>query len=99
MKTYDTLSEAVNDLIRRGYKHNFNLKVDNIENVENKILISPDDFEVDEVHRFEGPTDPGDENILFAISSTKNNIKGLLVNAFGVYSDTFSARLLHKLNY
>jgi hypothetical protein len=29
---------------------------------------APEDVEVDEVYRFEGPSDPADESILFAIS-------------------------------
>jgi hypothetical protein len=98
MKNYETLSEAVNDLMLRGYTSNFNLKENWIEYAGNKINLMPDEFEIDEVHRFEGDTDPGDENILFAISSAKHNIKGLLVNAFGTYSDSFSAELISKLN-
>ena len=98
MKNYETLSEAVNDLMLRGYTANFNLKENFIEWAGNNVSLQPDEFEIDEVHRFEGDTDPGDENILFAISSAKHNIKGLLVNAFGTYSDSFSAQLISKLN-
>ncbi len=98
MKNYDTLSEAISDLMQRGYTCNFNLKENCIEYSGTSISLMPDEFEIDEVHRFEGDTDPGDENILFAISSAKHNIKGLLVNAFGMYSDSFSAELISKLN-
>lgn len=98
MKTYDTLSEAVNDLVKRGYISNFNIKKDSLTCIENEINLHPDDFEIDEVHRFEGNTDPGDENVLYAISSVKFQMKGLLVNAFGMYSDSFSAELIEKLN-
>ncbi len=98
MKNYDTLSEAVNDLSKRGYTYNFNVHSEGIFCVENKLSIHPEDFEIDEVHRFEGNTDPGDENILLAISSPKNNIKGQLVNAYGAYSDSFSAKMMEKLS-
>ena len=98
MKTYDTLSEAVNDLVKRGYISNFNIKKDSLTSIENEINLHPDDFEIDEVHRFEGNTDPGDENVLYAISSVKYQMKGLLVNAFGMYSDSFSGELIEKLN-
>ena len=98
MKTYDTLSEAVNDLVKRGYISNFNIKKDSLTCIENEINLHPDDFEIDEVHRFEGNTDPGDENVLYAISSVKYQMKGLLVNAFGMYSDSFSGELIEKLN-
>ena len=97
MKVYETLSEAINDLTKRGYTFNFNIKNNLIESVENKINLQPDEFEIDEVHRFQEMSDVGDENILYAISSQKNNMKGLLVNAFGIYADTASAELAAKL--
>lgn len=98
IRTYDTLSEAVNDLVKRGYTYNFNIKSDCISCVENAINIHPEDFEVDEFHRFEGNTDPGDANVLFAISSDKYKLRGLLVNAFGMYSDSYSSAIMSKLN-
>jgi len=98
MKVYETLSQAINDLTKRGYTFNFNIKKGCIECVENSINLHPDEFEIDEVHRFQEMSDVGDENILYAISSGKYNLKGLLVNAFGIYADTASAELVAKLN-
>ena len=98
MKTYATLSEAINDLTKRGYTFNFNLKNDCIECVEKNIQLQPDEFEIDEVHRFQEMSDVDNESILYAISSTQNNLKGLLVNVYGIYADTASAKLIEKLN-
>ena len=98
MKTYTTLSEAINDLTKRGYTFNFNLKNDCIECVEKNIQLQPDEFEIDEVHRFQEMSDVDNESILYAISSTQNNLKGLLINAYGIYADTASAKLIEKLN-
>jgi hypothetical protein len=97
MKTYTTLSEAINDLTKRGYTHNFNIKSDCIECSENNLQLKPDEFEIDEVHRFQEMSDVDEESILYAISSTENNMKGLLVNAYGIYADTASADLVAKL--
>ena len=52
---------------------------------------------IDEHYRFEGDTDPADETIVYAISSGKYKLKGVLVNAFGVYSDSASNELIEKL--
>ena len=98
MQVYETLSQAVSDLTKRGYTFNFNIKNDCIECVENSINLEPDEFEIDEVHRFQEMSDVGDENILYAISSDKYHLKGLLVNAFGMYADTASSQLIEKLN-
>ena len=51
----------------------------------------PESFKIDAVYRFEGPTDPGDAMILYAISSPKYNLKGVLINAFGMYADADTA--------
>ncbi|HET6991809.1 MAG TPA: phosphoribosylpyrophosphate synthetase [Bacteroidia bacterium] len=98
MKSYETMSEAVNDLQKRGYDHDFNLAEDSLECKEKQTSLKANDFEIDEVYRFEGDTDPGDENVVYAISSMKNNLKGILVNAYGVYSDSVSAELISKLH-
>ncbi len=97
MQSYPTLSLAINDLIHRGYTYNFNLRPDCLECAENQLSVHPDDFDIDEIHRFEGMTDPGDSNILYAISSLKYGLKGLLVSAYGVYADTYSTEMMAKL--
>ena len=99
MKSYDTVTEALNDLQARGYTENFNLEKDCLVCEEKKIFLNPDDFEVDETYRFEGNTDPGDENVVYAISSSKHKIKGVFMSAFGAYADVASSNLLSKLSY
>jgi hypothetical protein len=97
MKYYDTLSQAVNELQKKGYTYNFSLKSDCIECLESEISLQPDDFEIDEVHRFEGQTNPDDQSVLYAISSKDGKLKGLVVNAYGIYSDNTSDTLVQKL--
>jgi hypothetical protein len=94
--SYETLSEALNDLAKRGYTNNFNVQCDNIECKELELFLKPDDFEIVEFYRFEGESDPGDEEVVYAIES-KNGVKGVLVNAFGIYSDNVSDEILKKL--
>ncbi len=97
MRTYNTLSEAINDLTKKGYTANFNIKSDCLECAENELLLRPDEFEIDEIYRFQEMSDLDNESILYAISSSQNNIKGLLVNAYGIYSDTATTELISKL--
>ncbi len=96
MKNYDTLSEAINDLISNGYTYDFNLHQDCIKCDSISIEIHPEDFEVDEFYRFEGMSSTDDNSILYAISS-KNGIKGLLVDAYGVYSENLNEKMIQKL--
>jgi len=96
MISYDTVSEAVTGLKQRGYTLDFNLKSNCIECEGHKF--NPMDFEIAEVYRFEGNSDPADEAVVFAIES-KNGLKGVLVNAFGVYSESLNDEMVKKLNY
>ena len=99
MYVYETVSEAINDLAKRGYTTDFKIHAENEKLICQKtfVQLSPDDFEIDETYRFEGETDPGDEMIVFAISSKKNNMKGVLVNGFGTYADLSTSKIVEKL--
>ena len=97
MQTYDTVTEAINALSTKGYTRNFNLSNDCLLCGETQTQLKASEFEIDEVYRFEGETDPGDEMIVYAISSYDGLIKGTLVNAYGMYSDSLSAELVAKL--
>lgn len=96
MKTFDTLSQAISDLKQRGYNNDFNVHPDWIECSALTLKLKPEEFHVDEVHRFEGMTNPDDSSVLYAISSTKG-VKGVLVDAYGVYSDSLSQIMIQKL--
>ncbi len=96
MRNYDTLSEAINDLLLRGYTYDFNLKPYCLQCASLELEIHPEEFEVDELHRFEGMSSTDDNSILYAISS-KNGIKGTLVDAYGVYAENISEEMRKKL--
>jgi peptidoglycan hydrolase-like protein with peptidoglycan-binding domain len=96
MPAYDTVTQAVSELKQRGYTLDFNLKASTVE-CEGQQL-NPKDFEITEFYRFEGNSDPSDEAIVYAIESS-TGLKGILVNAFGVYSETLSDEMIKKLSF
>ena len=59
--------------------------------------IHPEEFVVDKHYRFEGASDPADEAIVYAISSTTHNVKGILVNGYGTSSDQLTEGLIDAL--
>ena len=98
MKDYGTLSQAINKLkLEEGYEHDFNLLDEEIEIKSKKQTFGIDDFDVDKVLRFEGMSNPDDNAILYAIT-TSNNIKGVLVDGYGVSSGQVSKRMMEKLD-
>jgi hypothetical protein len=95
MYTYETVSEAVNELKKRGYAMDFNLDENCIVCHEDKF--DPDDFEIVEVYRFEGDSDPADEAVVYAIESNKGH-RGVLVNGYGPSSENMSTEMANKLH-
>lgn len=100
-KNYDTVTEAMADLKNLGYTIDFSILVDKECLIchQTATVLSPEDFEIDCFYRFEGDSDPGDEMIVYAISSNKTSSKGIVVSAFGVYADIISSAIVKKLNY
>lgn len=97
-ESFGTLSETINELVKLGYTHDFNIKDDCIVCHKTNITLSPDEFQIDKVYRFEGDSDPEYQSILYAISSTKFDVKGTLVNGYGISSNETVTKLIEKLN-
>ena len=98
-KDYDTLSEAIADLQARGYTEDLNLQENCLTCRALNLDIHAVDFEVDEMYRFEGDSNPDDASVLYAISAEKHQLKGVLVDAYGAYADPVNAELIAKLKY
>ncbi|GAB4023666.1 hypothetical protein [Spirosoma koreense] len=97
MKHFTTLTEAMEDLRGRGYTHEFGPKKDYLEEKSTGTKLRSEEFIVDEFHRFEGTSDPGDEMTLYAITAS-NGMKGVFVSAQGTYANEVSSELMAKFN-
>ena len=92
-----TLSGTIEKLKKEGYTEDFNLREDCVYCANGKVSMYPADFHIDKYFRFEGQSDPADAAILYAISSEKHGIKGILVNGYGIYSEPLSNEMVSKL--
>ena len=98
MKSYTTLSGTMNELRKEGYTEDFNLQQNCLECRNGEFKVFADEFKIDKFFRFEGESNPSDQAILYAISSDKHDVKGVLVNAYGIYSDSVTDEMLEKLD-
>ena len=98
MEAYNTLSEAMNALKEAGYTTDFNIAFDAIKCAGTGVCLRPEQFEITQVHRFEGMTNPSDSSVLYAIESKAGDMKGLLVSAYGMYAEDMDDELLRKLS-
>lgn len=93
---YETLSQAVDDLKDRGYTYDFQyadacLFCDKISE-----KFTAEDLKITQVYRFEGASDPDDNDVLYVIES-KDGHKGLLTDAYGVYADEHKAAFISNI--
>ena len=93
-----TLADAMRTLREKGYTANFSLQQDKVVCSEGRCELGPEDFEVEHAFRFDVMSDPGDQSVLYAISAKNHDIKGLLVNGYGIYSEPSTNEILRKLD-
>lgn len=96
-ESFGTLSETINGLIKCGYTLDFNVHKECLVCLEREFVLKPDDFQIDKLYRFEGQSNPEDQSILYAISSARFGIKGLLVDGYGISSDEEVSNFVGKL--
>lgn len=97
MESYDTLTEGLHQLRRQGYTADFNLRPVCLYRAALDLKLPPEGFAVDKLFRFEGDSDPADQSILYAIAAVGRDVRGVLVNAYGVYADPLTAAMEAKL--
>ena len=98
MNSTDTVTDALKELKRRGYTVDFNIAFDEIICSDNKICLNPHEFEIVEVFRFEGDSNPSDEDVVYAIESKDGKVKGTITSAYGMYAETVSSEMIQKLS-
>jgi hypothetical protein len=92
---YATVSEAINELRKLGFTTDFNLEENCIVCHSDKF--EPDHFEITQIYRYEGDTDPADEATVYGIESN-TGLKGILVTGYGANSESMSEAMLRKLS-
>lgn len=95
-QNYQTMMEAVDSLANRGYTYEFQYDCGALYCPRTSFRFKSDDLLITEVYRFEGMSDPTDNSVVYAIES-RSGIKGVLVDAYGTYSDGFKGDFLKDI--
>ena len=93
---YATVTEAIKQLKERGFTLDLNLKENQFLTVDN--AYAADEFEIVDLYRYEGPSDPADEATVYALAS-RSGLKGIFVSGYGASADEASEETLKKLHY
>ncbi|HVW96564.1 MAG TPA: hypothetical protein VHA56_11405 [Mucilaginibacter sp.] len=93
---YATVTEAVAELKKQGFTLDLRLQGDHFAAGDQRY--PADEFEIVDLYRYEGASDPADEATVYALTSASGK-KGILVTGYGVSTDDVSAETLKQLHY
>ncbi|MFS2185405.1 phosphoribosylpyrophosphate synthetase [Mucilaginibacter sp. Mucisp84] len=93
---YATVTEAITKLKEQGYTHEFSLEGDHLKAGAENFPVK--EFEIVDLYRYEGPSDPADEAIVYALASA-DGVKGTLVTGYGISTDEATIETLKNLHY
>lgn len=87
MDAPDTVVEAIDLLKGEGYSVEFQLHDGHLSCDVDDHACPAEDVEVERLFRFEGPSDPGDEMVVFGLRDPLTGRRGVLASAFGPSAD------------
>ncbi|HET6993938.1 MAG TPA: phosphoribosylpyrophosphate synthetase [Chitinophagaceae bacterium] len=96
MKSYESLIEALDDLKKRGYEADFELQSNCLYCNTLDLRLYEEDFNIDEVYRFEGESNPDDSAVVYAMTSP-TGVKGTIVDGYGASASNISFEFARKL--
>jgi hypothetical protein len=91
-----SLSSCINKMVQDGYSIDFKATEEGLYALDTQKIYYPKDVKVVNFYRFEGPSDPDDNAILYVIETT-DGVKGTLVDAYGAYSDPHVNRFIKNV--
>jgi pyridoxamine 5'-phosphate oxidase len=83
MDAPDTVTDAITLLRRTGYDADFDVVAGHLRVDGGHRTCPVADADVEQLFRFEGPSDPGDEMVVIGLFDPVSGLRGVLVSAFG----------------
>jgi hypothetical protein len=96
MKNYESLAEALDDLKKKGYDNDFEPQTICLYCSTLDLRLEEEEFNVDEVYRFQGDSSPDDNAVVYALTSN-TGVKGTIVDGHGAFSGNISFDMIEKL--
>jgi len=94
----NTVTDAVEMLRAHGYVAEFELVGERLTSTSGDASCHVAEAVVEHLYRFEGPSDPGDEMIVFGLRDPVTDVRGTLATAFGPAADPELAAHLSDLS-
>ncbi|HYD47999.1 MAG TPA: hypothetical protein VEB21_06620 [Terriglobales bacterium] len=93
----ETLAEATNRLTACGFDADYRVENGQLAAPGRNCSHRPGAFDVHEIVRFEGVTDPADEAILFAVECKQHAVKGTYIATYGPRTPVADEEVMKEL--
>ena len=97
MSNLESLSQALQRLAERGFRHDFRAEDGRLRDLETRESYDPELLEIDEVVRFEGESDPDEQAVLFALRSPGGIALGTWSVVFGAAMPPDDGEVVRRL--
>ena len=97
MSTMETIDQVVERMTAAGYRDHFRAEGERLHAKGANRSYAPETLVVDEVARFEGESDPGDEAAVFALRSLEDDLRGTYTVTYGPQMATADAKIVPRL--
>lgn len=94
---FSTLSIAINELLKRGFTHNFRVNENGMLEEKKGEYYTPNQVELIEFHRFDGMTNPADDSILYAVK-TSSGLKGTVIDSYGHDGSEITSKFMNSVS-
>jgi hypothetical protein len=91
-----SLATCLHRIVTDGYNEDFSITEKGLEAMNQKTVYTPEQIQVVNFFRFEGPSDPADNAILYVIE-TSDGAKGTLVDGYGAYHNALISRFMKNV--
>ncbi|MBC86822.1 MAG: hypothetical protein CL677_06540 [Bdellovibrionaceae bacterium] len=92
-----SLVQCLKQLKEDGYNKNLSIK-NELLYTSDKIFLPTPQLTIDQTYRIEEDSDPTHQSIVYAISCKAPDVKGVLVNSYGPYSESDKDNLINQIS-
>jgi hypothetical protein len=93
----ETMVDALHRFGKRGYTDEFQARPEGLRSLATGKVFSPERLIVDDIARFEGASDPGDEATIFALRAEEGQTRGTYTVTYGPAMDALDAKMVPRL--
>jgi hypothetical protein len=83
-------------LQEKGFNEEFQIAGEGLKALSSGKIYQPQDLKILEHFRYEGITNPDDEAVMYVVE-TNDGLKGIIVDAFGIYANSELADFMKKV--